>query len=60
LTIEFTALKISTIEEGLKFWTDIIGVNVAPWDTRNKQAMLGTGEYEPWQSKPIPNEIMQH
>src|SRR5688500_1425383 len=53
-------MKISTIEEGMNFWNNTIGLNIAPWDSKNKKAMVGEGAYLPWQTKPIPKEIMLH
>jgi Bifunctional DNA primase/polymerase, N-terminal/Primase C terminal 1 (PriCT-1) len=48
---------ITTIEEGIKFWHDILGMNTIPADTRNKKPLE---EWKRWQTEGTPDQLQLH
>jgi hypothetical protein len=48
---------ITTIEEGIKFWHDILGMNTIPADTRNKRPLE---EWKHWQTEGTPDQLQLH
>jgi MoxR-like ATPase len=48
---------ITTIEEGIKFWHDILGMNTIPADTRNKKPLV---DWKHWQTEGIPDQFQKY